>query len=340
MTDEKKANAPYFTAPKSRRTFLAAFGAGSLALSLSIGCKPIALSHPSTEAPPSPATEKPMKHPTIIDAVHLRVADLERTSTFYEEILGLSILQSDPSLIALGIAEEPNAPLLYLHESPRAPHRTPGSAGLFHIAFRVPDEPALADALRRIRNAGHHLDGASDHEISHALYLRDPEHNGLEIYFDMPQEEWPVESNGQLRLATRRLDFERLLHAPATETPERLPAGSDIGHIHLEGIQIPAARRFYTGLLGLGITVEAPSVLFTSRGGYHHHIGINTWNRRTAKKSPHALGLHSVDLQIPELQADALRASATELGFHNQYNPRANTLLLRDADNIDWVLHL
>ena len=330
----------------TRRRFLGTLGASLLTpaiLSSTLtSCKPIVLgadSNSDSELPPSPdPKEAVMGHPTIIDAVHLRVRSLERTLSFYTSVLGLTLLSEEEATASLGLPESPDRPLLYLHQSPDAPPRSPLAAGLFHIAFRVPHESSLADSLRRIQGAGDRLDGASNHGISHALYLRDPEGNGLEVYFDRPQDEWPLLPNGHLRLATRRLDLQRLLESPPSPESQRLPAGTDIGHIHLEGLRIEDAKRFYVDLLGLDITVDLPSVLFTSRSGYHHHVGLNIWNRRQEPRDPDSLGLLAIEATLPAAHTPELIETAQLLGFPLDPNSPTGRLILTDSDQIQWRL--
>ncbi len=271
---------------------------------------------------------------SIIKRVNLRVRDLPRAIDFYQDVVGLRVLESSSQQAILGVPESPDEVLLGLVESPDAPRRPRASAGLFHIAFRVPDQNALADALRRITDH-HRLTGASDHKISHALYLNDPEGNGLEIYCDNPRDQWPIDAQGRIQLATERLDLQALLaHAP-TETPERFPAGTDVGHIHLEGLDIGDAHRFYTELLGLNVMAEAPSVLFTAQGDYHHHVGINTWNRRATPHDNQATGLISIEANLASTDADDVLARSHRLGFEATHKGEA--LAIRDANNIEWI---
>lgn len=272
---------------------------------------------------------------TIIDRVELRVRDLRRTVQFYEDVIGLRCLGGDDSRADLGIPESPEESLLVLHESSDAPARRSDEAGLFHIAFRVPTEEALADALRRIRERGVQLTGASNHEISHALYLNDPEGNGLEIYCDQPREQWPMDEQGRLELATRRLDLDSLLEREPTDTPERFPRGTDVGHIHLEGTDIGDAHGFYAQLLGLHVTVETSSVLFTADGDYHHHIGVNQWRGRRRPRADESLGLVSVAARVP-VDGQTLMRRIDNAGLSAVSGDKG--LEVRDGDNIRWRL--
>ncbi len=272
-----------------------------------------------------------MTHKTIIKTVTLRVADLDRSRRFYEEVVGLKTLASATGEARLGVGDEA---LLVLQESPDAPRRARDEAGLFHIAFRVPDRPALGDALRRIQRR-HRLTGASDHEISHALYLNDLDNNGLEIYTDRPRKEWPIDDQGRLGLATKRLDLQKLADTTPSDDPDHFPKGTDVGHVHLEVVELREAHQFYVGLLGLGVTVEAPSVLFVADDDYHHHVGLNRWNTRRRPHNQSSLGLVSVEISLPDQSVDTLLAEAEKLGI--EAHRKEGKAQLKDANNLQWI---
>ncbi len=273
-----------------------------------------------------------MAHRSIIKAVTLRVADLERSVHFYEVVVGLKTLASAGAQARLGIGDEE---LLILQESPRAPRRARDEAGLFHIAFRVPDRPALADALRRIQRR-HRFTGASDHKISHALYLDDPDQNGLEIYYDRPRNEWPIDAQGHIALATKRLDLQKLLDTEPSAEPDHFPAGTDVGHVHLEVVDLHRAHQFYVQLLGLGVKVDTSSVLFVAAHDYHHHIGLNRWNDRQRPRRESSLGLVSVELALPDQTVERLYAEAPKLGIEIHRNNGG--VQLQDPNNLRWII--
>jgi len=210
-----------------------------------------------------------------VDRVALRVADLERTTAFYEDVIGLETLERDADRAVLGV----DAPLLVLLAAPDRPPREPAETGLFHTAFRVPSRTALGDALARIED-GWRLDGASDHHVSEALYLRDPEDNGVEVYHDRPRPDWPVADDGTVEMDTLPLALDSLRDAAVGS--DRCPSGTDVGHVHLEVSSLSAARSFYVDRLGLGVRQSTPSALFLAFGAYHHHVGCNTWNGRSS----------------------------------------------------------
>ncbi|MFC4989152.1 VOC family protein [Saliphagus infecundisoli] len=237
---------------------------------------------------------------TRIGRTALRVTDLEEVSEFYRNVVGIRVLDQSDSSSVLGVED---TPLLVLEEDEEAPKRQRSSAGLFHNAFRVPSRAALGTALDRIRDRWQ-LSGASDHRVSEALYVRDPEGNGVEIYCDLPRDEWPTADDGRVQIGTEPLDLERI--EAAAEGSTRAPPGTDVGHIHLEVSSLDGFRKFYIDTLRFEVQTTVPAASFVSAGGYHHHIGANTWQHRTEPLS--GRGLAWFEIVLPEPQAlDALR---------------------------------
>jgi catechol 2,3-dioxygenase len=253
---------------------------------------------------------------THIGKIRLRVADIDDLTTFYERVVGLRAIERDGELVRLG--PEGGEPVIELVSAPDAP-RAPGfSTGLFHLAILMPDRVELACALRRVASAGWRLTGASDHLVSEALYLQDPEGNGIEIYRDRPREQWNRD-NGELRMATLPLDLDGVLSEGGSgeEAANGMPAGTTMGHVHLQVADIPAAEGFYNGALGLDVMVRSyPGALFLSAGGYHHHVGLNTWQSQGAPPPPEgALGLDRYELVLPsEAALDAAADGLADRG--------------------------
>src|SRR3954451_7672989 len=245
-------------------------------------------------------------------AVRLRVADLGGQREFYEQAIGLSALDLADGLARLGVD---GAPVVELSAGPEAPPRPPRTTGLFHLAILVPDRRKLAAALARAVRAGARLSGASDHLVSEALYLNDPEGNGIEIYRDRPREEWRG-SNDEIEMATIPLDLDSVMsELPPDRDGARMSAGTRIGHVHLQVADIAPAEEFYEGTLGFDVTVRSyPGALFVSAGGYHHHIGMNTWNSEGGSPPPPgARGLDWFQVILPgedELAREAERLEA------------------------------
>jgi catechol 2,3-dioxygenase len=218
-------------------------------------------------------------------AVRLRVADLPRAQEFYERAVGLGTIDCSDDLARLGTDGMTAVELEARRDAERRPPRT---TGLFHLAILVPDRAELARALVRVANAGWRLSGASDHLVSEALYLSDPEDNGIEIYRDRPRSEWQY-GDGDIRMSTLPLDLDGLLAdaRPGEPQPEAMPAGTRIGHVHLNVADLGEAEAFYSGLLGFDVTVRGyPGALFLAKDGYHHHIGVNTWAGHGASVPP------------------------------------------------------
>ena len=207
--------------------------------------------------------------------VTVRVQNLAQVASFYTDVVGLSAADRSPETIRL---ESASTTLIELVHDPECQPRPRESAGLFHVAIRVPTRTALAAALHRVERHGS-LDGASDHGVSHALYLTDPDENGVEIYYDRPRSEWPY-ADGNLRIPTQPLDLDAL-RSHGAYTP-RSPADTDIGHIHLEVTDLERSVSFYRDRLGLRVRYAVAGGVFLAAGDYHHHIGLNTWNHRTA----------------------------------------------------------
>jgi catechol 2,3-dioxygenase len=240
-------------------------------------------------------------HPdTRIGSVHVTVRDLSRSRDFYERVLGLRVSERDSGSLASGAAG--GRALIELHGDPNAPPLDPRATGLFHQALLMPTRWDLALALGRLAQARWPLSGASDHLVSEALYLSDPDGNGIEIYRDRPREEWRY-SDGQLQMATLPLDLRGVLGQLATDgDPQpQAPPGTRMGHIHLQVSDLREADAFYNGVLEFEVTVRGyPGALFLSAGGYHHHIGLNIWNSAGASPPPAgSIGLRSFDVVLP-----------------------------------------
>jgi catechol 2,3-dioxygenase len=247
---------------------------------------------------------------TSMGAVRLTVADLEGVRDFYRDAIGLSELEPGDGIVRLGTNGKA---LIELVGDPDAPPRPRGTSGLFHLAIVVPSRADLARTLQRVAEAGWRLSGASDHLVSEALYLSDPEGNGIELYRDRPREEWPIR-DGVLQMDTLPLDLDGVLGELRREdSGAGMPAGTRMGHVHLNVGDLSAAEAFYSGALGFDVMVRGyPGALFVSAGGYHHHIGLNTWAGEGAPPPPSgSRGLRQFEIRLPG--ADQLAAEEGRL---------------------------
>jgi catechol 2,3-dioxygenase len=282
---------------------------------------------------------------THIGLVALTVADLERERCFYEEVLGFQLIDRSERQIWLGAAdmagqtEEPTMkkqPLLLLIEQAEAPRPPSWSTGLYHFAILVPSRPALARSLAQLAVSRYPLGGYADHLVSEALYLSDPEGNGIEIYRDRPRETWRWQS-GQVAMATDPIDVRAMLtegRAELERQPWRgLPAGTTIGHVHLRVADLRQAEHFYHQLLGFAITARMPGALFVSAGGYHHHLGLNTWESHGAPPPPEgSLGLRLFSIELPA-QQDVERISERLEQARWPFVSHKETIAVRDPWN-------
>lgn len=228
-----------------------------------------------------------------IGTVYLNVANLETMLTFYQDIIGLQVHGRVGNTAQLGVGEHD---ILVLTETPDK-QRVRSATGLYHFAILVPTRVQLAKSLKHLAETQTRLQGLSDHLVSEAIYLADPESNGIEIYHDRPREGWY--SNGQLQMDTLALNVDDLMQTltPENSAWEGLPAGTIMGHIHLHVASVPQAETFYQNILGMDVLINMGSATFMSYDGYHHHVGANVWGGRQLRTGKE-LGLEKYDLHI------------------------------------------
>lgn len=278
-------------------------------------------------------------HPdTQMGPVALTVADLPRSLTFYEQVIGLRLRaqeQNEETGETTAVLGTDTAVLLHLTENKNA-KRVTRTTGLFHFALLLPTRRDLALVFRHLVQTGLDL-GASDHLVSEALYLDDPEGNGIEIYADQPREAWP-RFNGHIQMDTKRLNVPSLLSELGGDTAvfSALPSGTKMGHVHLRVADIPRAKQFYGEVLGFDCMVDYGSqATFYSAGGYHHHLGLNTWQSLHAPPPPpEATGLIYLTIVTPNtavvrdrLHAAGVALTETEAGLRFR-DPFGNGILL------------
>ncbi|MCB0017975.1 MAG: VOC family protein [Anaerolineales bacterium] len=273
-------------------------------------------------------------HPeTRLGAVSLTVSDLERSLRFYTEVIGFKLLQQMQNTALLGSKE--NAPALVLTGQPDAAPLRRHTTGLYHFAILVPTRLDLARSLRQLAETRYPVQGASDHLVSEALYLADPDGNGIEIYVDRPRAEWP-RRNGQLLMATDPLDLDGLMRELEQDDTAwaGLPEQTQIGHVHLHVADLDEAENFYGNVLGFDIMFRyGPSALFVSAGGYHHHLGLNTWAGRGAPPpSANTVGLRHFTVILPdEAERSRLLAHLRDSGI--SFSEAGDVITLRDPSH-------
>lgn len=245
---------------------------------------------------------------TSVGQVTLAVADLDRSIAFYSAGFGFAVQSRAGNQASLGAGD---ATLLHLIEEQSARPWPGRYTGLYHFAVLVPTRADLGRWLRHWLEAGHPLPGQGDHLVSEALYLSDPDDNGIEIYRDRPRSDWTWQ-NGRVRMATDPVDIRAVLAAgDAVDLPwSGLPNGTRVGHMHLQVGDISQAADFYHDVLGFDIVARIPSALFVSAGGYHHHIGMNTWHTQGASAAPAGFaGLRQFTIDFAD---DATRSAVIE----------------------------
>lgn len=243
--------------------------------------------------------------------VRLQVADLARSLAFYEGLLGLHVLDRLAGRLVLG-AQGDDRPLIELEERPGVqPVPRRGRLGLYHFALLLPERGALGRFIRHLGDAGLQP-GMSDHRVSEAVYLRDPDGLGLEVYADRPRAAWNRDAEGQIEMATEPLDVKALLDAAGAATWSGLPAGTVVGHVHLHVGSLEQATAFYHEALGFDKVVwNYRGALFLSAGGYHHHLGLNVWARGASPAGAEEAQLLEWTLVLPG--ADDVAAAARSL---------------------------
>jgi catechol 2,3-dioxygenase len=286
----------------------------------------------STDAPSIAADTHP-------GAVHLTVADLDRSIVYYERAVGLRVCKRAAGTAHLGAG---HGDLLSLYEEPGA-QPVQGHTGLFHFALLVPERADLARWLTHAASERVPLSGASDHLVSEAIYLRDPDGHGIEIYRDRPREEWDADGDG-IRMATLPLDIEDLLGSLDGDEPSfsGLASGTRMGHVHLHVADIGASEAFYRDTLGFDVMARyGTEATFLAAGGYHHHVGANVWAGRGATPPPPgSAALRFATIVLPDAAerdravarvADSGQEPQERLGGALVHDPSENALLLAAA---------
>jgi catechol 2,3-dioxygenase len=273
---------------------------------------------------------------TRLGPVHLAVTDLDRSIGFYDEAIGLGVQRRENGVAALGAGGED---LLVLHEEPAASRAAGGRAGLYHFALLHPSRPELARAARRLAGTRTPIQGASDHEFSEAIYLPDPDGNGIELYADRPREQWPDPLEALPPGGPKPLDMQGLLELARDDEPAG-PADPDlvVGHLHLHVGGLREAVGFYRDVIGFEPMILMPSAAFVSAGGYHHHLGLNTWRGEgVAPAPPDAVGLRRWTIVLPDDgEVARVRGRVEDAGL--PYEDRDGGFVVRDPWGIPLLV--
>jgi catechol 2,3-dioxygenase len=268
----------------------------------------------------------------------LRVRDLKSTRAFYEDMLGLRVTMESESRVALSASETEPA-LIVLEHAPDAPAQAKGTAGLFHVAILYPSRADLGRAAQNLIDKKVAF-GTGDHGVSEALYLDDPEGNGVELYADRTVNEWPpAQEDGQVAMYTTAVDMKSLLNAGAEEIGPLMPPQTRIGHIHLSVSDLANVRAFYVDVLGFAIRQSSyTGALFLGRDGYHHHIGANVW-RSNRPAIAGSLGLANVTMQFTH--GDELQRVVTLIEKKGRLAIRRDrSARVHDLDGLELTLRL
>lgn len=280
-----------------------------------------------TSATAAEPSDRTLNAQTGMDAVTLRVGDLELMGSYYADALALEPIEERARGAEVHrVLGRGQVPMMRLIGTPGLPAADPRQAGLFHTAFLFDDAPSLAATVyRAARDPRSRFTGSSDHLVSEAFYFTDPEGNGIELYVDRARDEWRY-LNGELQMSTLYLDPNAYLQQHLTDAAVSgvTQGRGKVGHVHLQVGDIPTARAFYVDALGFETTVGSfPGALFASAGGYHHHVAMNTWNSAGAGPRAAALGLGDVAITVPardDLDALAARLTRAKLQYADEGN--------------------
>lgn len=279
---------------------------------------------------------------TKIQSIDIAVKNLDKTLNFYKNLIGFQIAESNGKTIYLS-ANGKQPYIIGLHENPERKHPSGDSTGLYHIAIKFPGRKELAKVFLRLFENKTKFQGFSDHLVSEAIYLADPDGNGVELYTDKPKETWNWKL-GQVEMDTLPLNLQVLTNSIDDDDlkSDLVHPDTEIGHIHLKVSNLLKAEKFYSHLLGFKITNSGyPGALFFAAGGYHHHIGTNIWSSKNSTPPPdNSLGLQCFTIKLPDenyiksISEDA-KNSGIEIAKLNN-----GKIILHDFDNNKIILTL
>lgn len=273
---------------------------------------------------------------TYVRQVHLFVMDLNRSLQFYKDLLGFSVLHEQDYKVVL--TADGSTPLITLEQPENILPKQPRRTGLYHFALLLPNRKELGKVILHLMQRRYPLQGASDHSVSEALYLADPDGHGIEIYRDRPADTWNW-TNNEVFMDTRPLDVESILAEVQGEEWTGMPKETIMGHIHLHVADLKATEKFYIDGLGFNTVLRyGPQALFTSTGDYHHHIGLNIWNGADAPSpDEHTVRMGYFTIVFPSEEA---RLNAVQLlqAMNAYVEDKDHDYVTKDPSNIE--IHL
>ena len=266
-----------------------------------------------------------------IDKIILKVKDIDKMTAFYEKVLGMKLRKRDEEKAELGTESDT---LLILKTNSKINYRKPETANLYHVAYLLPKRTDLAGFLKHIADMRFEGVGAADHLVSEAVYLNDPEGNGIEVYADRDQNNWKYDKNGDVIMETLELNANELYYL--SNNPKfRMPVGSKVGHVHMQGVDIPEIRKFYEDILLLNKTSVMPKAVFLSYDGYHHHFAFNHWDSRVSKPGSETdTGLELIEYEVDSERFEHIKSNAerklkdTDLIIKDEY------FMINDLNNV------
>ena len=271
-----------------------------------------------------------------IDNVILKVKDIDKMTAFYEKVLGMKVRKQDSERTELGTDKDT---LLILKTNEKLNYRKPETANLYHIAYLLPERTDLAVFLRHIMDIGFDGLGAADHLVSEAIYLNDPENNGIEIYTDRNKEGWSYTNNGDVVMDTLSLNADELYYL-SSNSNFRMPDGSRVGHVHMQGVNIPEIRKFYEDILLLNKTAVMPNAVFMSYDGYHHHFAFNHWDSRISKPGDNtSTGLEAIEYEIDKERYEHIKNNAEKNLKYPDLEIMDGYFMINDLNNVKLIIN-
>ena len=281
-----------------------------------------------------------LKEGSIVDIVALKVKDIEKEIDFFKDLLGLDLLREENGMAFIGIKETKKS-LICLLEKPDGVVSETSRNGLYHMALLLPTRKDLSELFQHLLKRDYPIVGLSDNGHSEAIYLKDPEYNGIKLYADKPRAEWDFHTEGTMDGVLSRLDSQSLLAESAAEF-SGIPTETRLGHVHLNVADLEASQSFYVDTLGLTLTSKAfPSLRYLAVGDYHQHIAINTLNQITADDhDDENFGLDYIGFKVTTLEElMALKDHLESLGQEIYYNKGKQILRIDDPNGIHILFH-